>query len=273
MASSSLEKRKSPFTSDVFRIVLIIIAFIIFVMVPGVSRAAHLSFDPANIGIAMSPGEVRTISFTTSLAVAGQASSYASFFVAQISGSLPRTWLTRSDYMTLTGSQATGAISLTISIPTGTQTGTYAGVIRPIGIRASESTTTDTLSLYVEVMDKDACSQPPIISDVTAGESIVRASNKKPLTFEFSGNISSLPGCTTEKAYYILSDEYGELDKNEPLQLDEAGNFRVAIPVIASRQGSDRDGRLYTVTFGADNEAGTVFGGEQRIIISHDNRK
>jgi len=264
---------KSPITRDVLRILAIIIALVIFAMAPGLSRAAQLSFNPANIGIAMSPGEARTITFKTSLAEASQSSSFASFFVALTSGSLPRTWVTRSDYITLTGPQTSGEVSLTISVPAGAQTGTYTGAIRPTGIRASEQTTTEILALYVEVMEKSACNQPPIISGVVAGESIVRANNKKPLTFEFSGNIASPPGCNTEKAYYILSDEYGELDQSEPMQLAENGNFRVEVPVLASRQGGDKDGRLYTVTFGADNEAGTAIGGEQRIVISHDNRK
>jgi len=264
---------KSPITRDVLRILAIIVALVIFVMAPGISRAAQLSFNPANMGIAMSPGEARTITFKTSLAEATQSSSFASFFVALTSGSLPRTWVTRSDYITLNGPQGSGAVSLTISVPASAHAGTYTGAIRPTGIRASEQTTTEVLNLYVEVMEKGACNQPPTISGVVAGESIVRANNKKPLTFEFTGNISSLPGCTTEKAYFILSDEYGELDKSEPIQLDDAGNFRVAIPVIASRQGNDKDGRLFTVAFGADNEAGTTVGGEQRIVISHDSRK
>ncbi len=267
------DQKKTPLTADVIKIIMIILAFVIFAFAPSMSRAAKIAFEPGRIGIAMSPGEERTITFAANLSEFSATSSYANFYVALTNGSLSRTWASRSAQIPLNGRQPSGLVEMTITIPAGTQTGTYTGVIRPIGIRASERTTTEVLSLYVEVMPFQSCSSPPTISEVVAGESIVRASNKKPLTFEFSGNISSPASCTTEKAFYSLTDEYGELDETTPLVLDENGNFNISVDVIASRKGSDKDGRLYTVTFGADNEAGTAVGGEQKIIISHDNRK
>jgi hypothetical protein len=266
-------QKKTVLTGDVIKIIVIILAFVLFAFTPSMSRAAKITFEPGSIGIAMTPGEERTLTFAANLSEASATSAYANFYVALTNGSLPRTWATRSEQVLLHGSQSSGEVKITISIPAGSQTGTYTGVIRPIGIRASERTTTEVLSLYVEVMPFQSCSSPPIISNVVAGESIVRARNKKPLTFEFSGNIASPAGCTTEKAFYSLTDEYGELDETKPLVLDESGNFSISVDVIASRRGSDKDGRLYTVTFGADNEAGTAVGGAQKIIISHDSRK
>lgn len=265
--------KSTPFTGDVIKIIVIIIAFVLFAFTPSMSRAAKITFEPGSIGIAMSPGEERTMTFAANLSDTSTSSAYANFYVALTNGSLSRTWATRSNHIALNGSQSAGEVNMTIKIPAGTQTGTYTGVIRPIGIRASERTTTEVLTLYVEVMPFQSCSSPPVISKVVAGESIVRARNKKPLTFAFSGNISSLTGCTTEKAYYSLTDEYGELDETKPLELDESGNFNISVDVIASRKGNDKDGRLYTVSFGADNEVGTTVGGEQRIIISHDSKK
>ena len=154
--------RKSPLTGDVFRILLILIAVIIFALAPGVSRAAKISFEPGSIGIAMSPGDERTISFSANLSELTREDAYANFIVALTNGSVSRTWVTRSDNISLNKAQASGEVSLKITVPTGVQTGTYSGVIRPIGIRANERTTADVLSLYIEVMEKSACSAPPI---------------------------------------------------------------------------------------------------------------
>jgi len=118
-----------------------------------------------------------------------------------------------------------------------------------------------------------ACASAPAIGAITANQSVIPAKNNKPFTIVFSGNISSAEGCTQESAWYRISDEYGELDGTAPLTLDANGDFSVSVDVIASRKGDDKDGRLYTIVFGAKNEAGEVEGGETSVVISHDNGK
>ncbi len=41
-----------------------------------------------------------------------------------------------------------------------------------------------------------------------------------------------------------------------PLEINDDGTFSVAVPMLASRKGKDKDGRLYSVKFMAENEAG-----------------
>jgi len=118
-----------------------------------------------------------------------------------------------------------------------------------------------------------SCATVPTISTITVNQSVIPAKNNKPVSIVFSGNISSAEGCTQGDAWYRISDEYGELDGTTPLSLDADGNFSVSVNVIASRKGDDKDGRLYTVVFGAKNDAGEVEGGETSVVVSHDNGK
>ena len=43
--------------------------------------------------------------------------------------------------------------------------------------------------------------------------------------------------------------------------------------MVASRKGSDKDGRLYTLEFMASNEAGVSQSNETKIVVSHDSRE
>ena len=97
--------------------------------------------------------------------------------------------------------------------------------------------------------------------------------NNKQVHVELSGSVSVPEGCSIDRPRYQLTDEYGELDKVETLQLGADGNFTVAIPMVASRKGNDKDGRLYTVKFEAENEAGVGESVETNIVVMHDNGK
>ena len=59
----------------------------------------------------------------------------------------------------------------------------------------------------------------------------------------------------------------------EALVINDDGTFSVAIPMVASRKEKDEDGRLYTVKFFAENEAGVGESPETTIVVLHDNHK
>lgn len=241
--------------------------------IPAVANSARLTFEPGSIGFAVTPGEETNASVSVALADFSSTQPYASFNLDLVDGSMNRGWIATDGMITLRGVDAAQDISFAVTVPADTPGGTYTGILRPTGIHSSERITADTISLNIEVIPKTACNRPPTISDVSADETMVRSRNKKPLTFSFSGTVESPDGCVTEKVWYELVDEYGEEDDRQGFELDDQGRFKVAIPVIASRKGNDRDGRLYTVTFVAENEAGIGYGGQKKIVISHDNRK
>jgi len=271
--ADTFRQKKTPLTRDVISILLIICALVIFALVPSGASAAKVTFEPNSIAVVMSPGEEKQISFAAELSETTTTSTYARFYTNLASGSISRNWVSRSNSILLNGSTSTTNVTTTIAVPSEVEAGSYVGLIRPVGLRSNERTTSNTLTLYLEVVPRNACSQAPVIADVTAGESIVRASNNKPLVFSFNGSITSPEGCTTGNAWYAVTDEYGEMDKTAALVLNDAGKFTVDVEVLGSRKGNDKDGRLYTVSFGAENEAGISVGAEQRIIISHNNRK
>ncbi len=70
-----------------------------------------------------------------------------------------------------------------------------------------------------------------------------------------------------------LLDEYGTVQPSGPLTLGPDGTYSATIWLEASRVGSDLDGRAYTITVGATNNA-LVTGSKARpVVVLHDKRR
>ncbi len=117
------------------------------------------------------------------------------------------------------------------------------------------------------------CNQVPFFSDISSAEETINARKHKEVTIDLSGVVSASDGCDIFNAWYQLTDEYGKLDQTEALVINDDGTFSVAIPMVASRKEKDEDGRLYTVKFFAENEAGVGESPETSIVVLHDNHK
>jgi hypothetical protein len=115
-----------------------------------------------------------------------------------------------------------------------------------------------------------------LFSNIEASQESINIRNNKKVHIELSGFVTVHDGCEIDSFQYQLTDEYDELDKIEALevlQVGEGGSFAVTVPMVASRKGDDKDGRLYTVKFVAENWAGVGESVETYIVVKHDNRK
>ncbi len=272
MTNKTRQPSQNPLTRDVISLIIILFAVLVFICLPAISNAASIRLQPGSVNVTVNQGETIEITFTAQLAETTSTRSYANFYVAQTGGTLPRDWVSGNNFISLRGNGSSQQASTTLTIPVDAQPKYYTAILQPVGIRSNESLTTTSLSLGVEVAAQAACSEPPAIKVISADEAIITAKSNEPLSFSFSGNISSNDGCTTENAHLILTDEYDELNITQPIELDGSGNFRTSVTVTASRKGKDKNGRLYTIVFGASNEAGDIFGGEQTVTIAHDHR-
>jgi hypothetical protein len=175
--------------------------------------------------------------------------------------------------VSLNSTAKTRQVPFQISVPAEARGGRYKSVFRTEGLRSSEQVTAADLLINVEVSEPFACNQVPLFSDISSSEETINVRKHKKVTIDLSGIVSVQDGCDIVNAWYQLTDEYGELDRTEPLVINDDGTFSVAVPMVASRKGKDKDGRLYSVKFMAENEAGVGESPETSVVVLHDKRK
>lgn len=118
--------------------------------------------------------------------------------------------------------------------------------------------------------DTPFCTTPPVIT----GSATPRAlwppnGNMVPVTV--FGTISNT-GCTVTDAAYAVTDEFGKVQPNGAITLGPEGTYSFTVLLKASRLASDIDGRVYTVTVSASNNASQTGSEATTIIVPHDQR-
>jgi hypothetical protein len=236
-------------------------------------QAAHITFAPNGLTVNVAPGETVAVPITVSLENTSLPNSYASFGLAHVGGSLDRNWINSQIYLSLSSWYKTRQAVLQVRVPAEAQGGIYTGVLKTVWLRSNENVAPAEFEINVDVDNFVSCSQVPLFSNIASSQESITMRNNKQVHIELSGSVSVLDGCEVENAQYQLIDEYGELDKVEDLQIGDDGRFTVAVPMVASRKGNDKDGRLYVVKFAAENEAGIGESVETNIVVKHDNSK
>ena len=230
------------------------------------SHSAQIIFAQNGLTVNVAPGETVAVPITVSLEDTSLPNTYASFGLAHVGGTLDRNWINSQIYMSLNSSYKTRQAVLQVKVPADAQGGIYKGILKTVWLRSNESVAPAEFEINVDVDSFVSCSQVPLFSDIVSSQESINMRNNKPVQIELSGSVAVLDGCE-------ISTEYGELDKVEALQLGADGSFTVAIPMVASRKGNDKDGRLYTVKFEAENKAGVGESVETNIVVMHDNGK
>jgi len=252
--------------------VLLLLAFSL-VCFSSKGHSAEITFSPNELTVNVAPGETVAVPIAVALENTSLANSYASFSLAHVGGSLDRNWINSQIYISLNSWYKTRQAVLQVKVPVDAQGGIYQGVLKTVWLRSNENVAPSELVINVDVDSFVSCSQVPLFSNIVASQESLSVRNNKPAQIELSGSVSVPDGCEINNAQYQLTDEYGELDKVDRLQFGSDGHFTVAVPVIASRKGKDKDGRLYTVKFVAENEAGVGESVETNITVMHDNGK
>ncbi len=236
-------------------------------------QAAQITFAPNGLTVHVAPGETVAVPIAVSLENTSLPNSYASFGLAHVGGSLDRNWINSQIYISLNSWYKTRQAVLQVKVPADAQGGVYRGVLKTVWLRSNESIAPAEFEINVDVDSFVSCSQVPLFSNIVASQESINMRNNKQVNIGLSGSVSVPDGCEIDNAYYQLVDEYGELDKIEDLQFGDGGSFTVAVPMVASRKGDDKDGRLYIVKFVAENEAGVGESVETNIVVKHDNSK
>ena len=67
-----------------------------------------------------------------------------------------------------------------------------------------------------------------------------------------------------------MTDEYNLVQPSGPVTLGSNGSYSFTIQLQASRNGNDKDGRKYTITVRAQDNAGNNGLASTNVIVPHD---
>lgn len=88
-----------------------------------------------------------------------------------------------------------------------------------------------------------------------------------------SGRITDAEsGVLTISATFTVTDEYGLAQPRRPVPLDPSGNYSFIVYLLASRKGTDNDGRHYYIEVKARDNAGNWGARAATVIVPHDQR-
>jgi hypothetical protein len=113
---------------------------------------------------------------------------------------------------------------------------------------------------------------PPVIT-AAAAPHVLWPPKGAMMPVTISGTITDTgSGVNVASAAFSVSDEYGEIQPSGAVGLGSGGQYSFTIPLPASRKGTDRDGRRYTVTVRAADNAGNVATTLAVVTVPHDQR-
>jgi len=114
---------------------------------------------------------------------------------------------------------------------------------------------------------------PPTIT-VAANPATLWPPNGEMVIVSISGSITdATSGVDASSVSFRVTDEYGSIQPTGPVTLGTGGNYIFTVSLEASRRGTDLDGRLYTVTVSAEDNAGNTGSASSSVIVPHDQRK
>jgi hypothetical protein len=102
---------------------------------------------------------------------------------------------------------------------------------------------------------------PPSIPSLVAEPSILWPPNHKMIDVLIGGSATD-GGSGISSTTITVTDEYGTFNSTVP-------DFGSAIPLESWRAGTDRDGRLYTITVVATDKAGLQSTGTTAVLVPH----
>jgi len=235
------------------------------------AEAAQLSFNPTEASVELAPGESKTVPVKVILEGATFMDSIVKFSISREGGSFPDQGDSSPVVRQLDGIISSLSTAIPIAAPAGTPSGNYTAIYET-QIVMGGSVSPGRLTVNISINGGTSCAKVPEFTEIKASQNMIQTRNNEPVMVDFSGTVATSAGCSTDKVWYSLTDEYGELDGTGEIDLGEDGSFTVSVPMVASRKGTDKDGRLYILDFMASNEAGVSQRHETRIVVSHDNR-
>ena len=114
---------------------------------------------------------------------------------------------------------------------------------------------------------------PPVVAITSVSPTTLWPPNNKMVAVTVTGTVTDADSGVAN-AWIEVADEYGELDGTFPVTLDADGNFTLELSLMASRHGSDADGRTYVISlYAVDNEGNEADPDTATVTVPHDQRR
>jgi hypothetical protein len=113
---------------------------------------------------------------------------------------------------------------------------------------------------------------PPTVTIALVTPDTLWPPNGKLVPVTVSGTITDAgSGVAPSTATFEVKDEYGLIQpRGQITTLDMTGNYTFTIQLQASRKGNDKDGRQYTITVSAEDDAGNTGSATAIVTVPHD---
>jgi hypothetical protein len=122
----------------------------------------------------------------------------------------------------------------------------------------------------VVFLNKAPIRTPPVIT-LSASPKVLWPPNGRMLPVTISGTITDTgSGVNLTSAAYAVKDEYGEIQPTGAITVGSGGIYSFTVLLQASRLGTDLDGRRYTVTVRAKDNAGSGGSKTSAVTVPHD---
>lgn len=111
---------------------------------------------------------------------------------------------------------------------------------------------------------------PPTVS-ASAQPASLWPPTGNPVTVTVSGSVSdATSGIDPVSARFSVVDEYGKVQPSGTVTLGAGGHYTAAVPLVALRNGGDRDGRTYTIVLRVQDNAGNLGTATTVVTVPHD---
>jgi hypothetical protein len=179
--------------------------------------------------------------------------------------------------------QATGPSGAAVSFTVGAKdnadpsptvtTDPVSGSTFPVGTTTVHVTATDasgnsaSASFDVTVVD----ATPPVVT-ATANTNSIWPPNGKMVPVVVSGKVTTGPSGLASASYRVV-DSYGKVQPSGSISVKADGTYSVSVSLEAARNGNDKAGRTYTLTFTVKDRAGKTGSASVVVTVPHDQGK
>ena len=255
------------------KITVIGLATASFLLMASTGYGAYLTYTPNSADVTIAAGSEGSVPMTVYLNEAGSGSYFLWFVDAVSDNNLPRAWITANPSTTFLSSYwPSASTNLTISIPADASPGVYTGYLTSKAM-ASHGLADPGPGMLISVTVPSGCEQAPVFEITSYGPQIIWPPNHEMREITVSGRVLVPDGCSIYDIGYSIDDEYGIYTGLGEISLYSDNNFMASILVEAYRKGRDKDGRHYTITLYAEDEAGIGTSSPLEILVPHDRRK